>query len=285
MSVNDERAARLETPDGNALTVAGRTALVTGASSGIGAELARALAAAGCHLVIVGRNQARLERVAQDLGTRHAIPTRCEQADLSEPGAALGLWRRLTDAGIGIDILVNNAGAGLYGSFADQDPQQLEKMVQVNVGALTGLARLALPRMRERGWGRILNVASVVAYQPGAPYMAVYYATKAYVLSFSKGLARELAGTGVSVTVLSPGPTDTSFDDTAGSNVNVPYNRLPKMRAADVARAAIDGMTRQASVVIPGLMTKVLAIAGELPPRRIALEINRLLWTPGRPSR
>jgi uncharacterized protein len=114
--------------------------------------------------------------------------------------------------------------------------------------------------------------------------MTTYYATKAYVLSFSKGLVRELSGSGVSVTVLSPGPTETSFDERAGANLNVLYRRLPKMTAAAVARAGYDGMNRQSMVVIPGLMTNVLALAGEFPPRRIALEVNRLLWKP-RPTR
>jgi len=134
--------------------------------------------------------------------------------------------------------------------------------------------------MRERRWGRILNVASVVAYQPGAPYIAGYYASKAYVLSFSKGLALEVRGSGVSVTVLCPGPTETDFDDRAGAATKVLYRRLPKLSAAAVASAGYDGMRRGSMVVIPGLLTKLLAVAGELPPRRIALEVNRMLWTP-----
>ena len=162
----------------------------------------------------------------------------------------------------------------------EQDPEALDQMLQLNVAALTALTRLILPGMRQRRWGRILNVGSVVGYQPGAPRMAVYYATKAYVLSFSRGLARELHGTGVSVTVLSPGPTETAFDDRAGATVDVRYRRAPKMSAAVVARAGYDGIRRQVTEVVPGLMTKVLALAGELPPRRIALEVNRLLWTP-----
>src|SRR4030095_13284322 len=125
------------------------------------------------------------------------------------------------------------------------DANELDRMLQVNMAALTTLTRLALPGMRERRWGRILNVASLVSYQPGAPRMAAYYATKAYVLSFSKGVARELDGTGVSVTVLAPGPTDTSFDDRSGSDANVLYKRLPKMTAAAVARAGYRGMKRQ----------------------------------------
>ena len=257
-----------------------RTALITGASGGIGLELTRLLAADGYDLVMVGRDRERLEDAMVQLRTEHRIAVRCEQSDLSEPRAASKLWRDLTAAGLAIDVLVNNAGVGLYGLLEEQDPADLERMLQLNVAALTTLTRLALPGMRQRRWGRILNVASVVAYQPGAPRMAAYYATKAYVLSFSKGLARELDGSGVSVTVLCPGPTETSFDDRSGSNVNILYKRLPKMTAAAVARAGYRGLKRQSMVVIPGVMTKVLALAGELPPRRIALEVNRLLWRP-----
>src|SRR5262249_61194295 len=130
--------------------------------------------------------------------------------------------------------------------------------------------------MCQRGWGRILNVASVVGYQPGAPRMAAYYATKSYVLSFSKGLARELDGSGVTVTVLCPGPTDTSFDDTAGANLNVLYKRIPKMTAEAVARAGYPGVQRPSVVVSPGLMTKALAFAGGFPPRRVCPGVNRL---------
>jgi uncharacterized protein len=257
-----------------------RTALITGAGGGIGLELTRLLAADGYDIIIVGRDRERLERVQADLRTQHRISVRCEPIDLSTSRAAFQLWTDLTTAGSTIDVLVNNAGVGLYGLLQEQDPDELDRMLQLNIAALTTLTRLVLPGMRERHWGRILNVASIVAYQPGGPRMATYYASKAYVLSFSKGLARELDDSGVSVTVLSPGPTETSFDDRAGANLNVLYKRLPKMTAAAVARAGYDGMKRQSMVVIPGLATKALALAGELPPRRIALEVNRLLWKP-----
>jgi uncharacterized protein len=255
-----------------------QTALVTGASRGIGLELARILAADGHNLVLVGRHREQLETVAADLRTTHHVSVRCEARDLARPRAASELWADLTAAGSIVDVLVNNAGVGLYGALDAQDADQLERMVRLNVVALTMLTRHALPGMLERRWGRVLNVASVVGYQPGAPWMAAYYATKSYVLSFSKGLARELDGSGVSVTALCPGPTVSSFDDTAGARVNVLYRRLPKMTAAAVARAGYDGMTRQSLTVVPGVMTKVLALAGEFPPRRIALEVNRWLW-------
>jgi uncharacterized protein len=263
-------------------TSAHRTALITGASGGIGLELARLLAADRHDVVIVGRNRERLNSVAADLRARYQITARCEAWDLSEPRTAFDLWNALTAAGIAIDILVNNAGVGLYGTVDEQDPADLDRMLQLNIAALTTLTRLALPAMRQRRWGRILNVASVVAYQPGGPRMAAYYATKAYVLSFSRGLARELRGTGVSVTVLSPGPTATAFDDRAGANVDTLYKRASKMSAAEVARAGYDGMMRQSREVIPGLITKVLALAGAFSPPSIGLEVNRVLWEPSR---
>ena len=190
------------------------------------------------------------------------------------------MWAALDAAGISVSILINNAGSGLYGPLETHDPEALDRMLQLNVAALTTLTRLVLPGMCQRGWGRILNVGSVVGYQPGAPRMVAYYASKSYVLSFSRGLARELRGTGVSVTIVSPGPTETAFDDRAGANVDTRYRRVAKMSAAAVARAGYEGMLRQSTEVVPGLMSKILAVAGELPPRRIALEVNRLLWSP-----
>jgi short-subunit dehydrogenase len=199
------------------------TALVTGATGGIGLELARLLAADGFHLILVGRRRDQLDRVATELGEAHRINVQADSRDLSECGNASRLFSDLASRGARIDVLINNAGVGLYGAVEEQDPAELDRMVQLNVSALTTLTRLALPGMRERRWGRILNLASVVAFQPGAPYMAAYYATKAYVLSFSKGLALELRGSGVNVTALCPGPTETDFDDRARAGGDVLY--------------------------------------------------------------
>ena len=284
MSSHSDEPDRIGSTAHRGKPTAKRTALITGAGGGIGLELTRLLVADGHDVILVGRDRERLERVGSGLRAQSPVSVRCEARDLSEPGAAFQLWNDLSAAERTIDVLINNAGVGLYGLLDEQDPRELDRMVQLNIAALTTLTRLVLPDMRRRRWGRILNVASVVGYQPGGPRMAAYYATKAYVLSFSKGLARELDGSGVSVTVLSPGPTETSFDNTAGANLNVLYKRLPKMTAAAVARAGYEGMMRRAMVVIPGLATKLLSLAGELPPRRIALEVNRLLWQP-RPKR
>lgn len=256
------------------------TALVTGASSGIGLELARELAAKGHPLVIVARDRQRLATVAEELRSRHGVDVAVQDSDLSMPGAAEALWSTLAKAGVDVEILVNNAGTGVHGELQDQPIDELTRMQMVNVVALTTLTRLALPAMVARNRGRILNVASVVGYQPGGPRMAAYYASKAYVLSFSRGLARELKGTAVTVTALSPGTTESSFEGRAGASDTPLYRVLPQMTATSVARAGYRAMMRGRRACVPGLINKLLAFAGELPPRVIALEVNRWLLKP-----
>jgi short-subunit dehydrogenase len=256
-----------------------QVALVTGASSGIGLALARLMAADGFDLVLVARNADRLDQLAEEFRTHHRIAAHVCATDLSQPGAAAALWSELVGRRVGVDILVNNAGTGLYGPFAEQDDAALERMVTLNVSTVTTLTRLALPDMRVRGWGRILNVASIAGHQPGGPRMAAYYATKSYVLSFSRGLARELSGSGVSVTALCPGPIHTPFEESAGASRTILYRRVFTMDPLAVAKAGYRGMMRKTTVVVPGLTAKLLAFAGELPPRRIVLEVNRWLLT------
>jgi short-subunit dehydrogenase len=254
-----------------------KTALVTGASGGIGFELARLLAADGHDLVLVSRSAEDLEKARRKLVEEHGTSVRLFVRDLSRPGEAFALWREVEAAGLVIDVLINNAGVGLYGPLAEEDPDALAAMVELNVVALTTLTRLALPGMLERRSGRILNVGSVTGYQPGGPRMAAYYASKSYVVSFSKGVSRELQGSGITVTVLCPPTTKTAFEARSGASRSVLYSRLPVATPEAVALAGYRGMKRGARVVLPGLSTKLLAIAGELPPRRIALEVNRLL--------
>ena len=253
------------------------TALVTGASRGIGRELARQLAADGCNLVLVGRDSAGLHELAHELGAQHGVTVRCEPIDLSVPGAAETLWSRIASASIEVDILVNNAGSGFYGNVHDQDPAALERMLQLNVVALAALTRLALPAMVSRHRGRILNVGSLVGYQPAGPRMAAYYASKAFVESFSRGLAAELEESGVTVTALSPGPTESSFEERSGAARSNIYHYLPKADPSRVARAGIEGMKAGAASVIPGLLTKLLALAGRLSPRSLGVAVNRIL--------
>lgn len=259
--------------------------LITGATSGIGLELSRVLAANGHPLAIVARDAGRLETVAAELRSEHAVPVTCFAKDLSEPGAADDLWADLANAGIAVEALVNNAGVGVYGEFQEQSVDAIRRMQMINMLALTTLTRLAVPGMLARKRGRILNVASTVAYQPAGPRMAVYYATKSYVLSFSKGIAAELHGSGVSVTVLCPGPTTSSFEQSSGAQGTRLYRFFPQMTARAVALAGYRGMTRGRRVVIPGLMPKVVAFAGELPPRALALAVNRFLLTRGQMRR
>ncbi|MBW6505596.1 MAG: SDR family NAD(P)-dependent oxidoreductase [Rhodobacteraceae bacterium] len=247
---------------------AGR-ALVTGASQGIGLALATEAAAAGWNLVISARGAARLDDVAQDLRARFGVKVAPAPADLSQPGAAAALWQAaLAAAGGSIGVLVNNAGLGRHGTFGStpEAATQEDEVIAVNIGALTTLAQLALAHMRAAGAGRVLNVASAVAFMP-APNMAVYAASKAYVLSLSEALAVEVAGSGVSVTVLCPGATDTGFFDRAGTGKMRVMQMLRMPGPQSVARAGWRGMMAGQRIVIPGMMNKLSAFGPRLAPR------------------
>ena len=190
------------------------TVLITGASSGIGLELARCFAADGARLVLVARNTAALETLAAELRRKFSIEARVLTADLAQPGCAQKIFNELQAAGVTVDVLVNNAGFGTHGDFAETSQARQSEMVQVNVVALQELTGLFLPGMMARRRGGVLNVASTAAFQPG-PRMAVYYATKAFVVSFTEAIAEETRGTGVTVTALCPGPTRTNFGNVA----------------------------------------------------------------------
>jgi short-subunit dehydrogenase len=244
-------------------------ALVTGASGGIGLELARLFAADGHDLVLVSRGAERLGVVSRDLEDRFKVEVRAIPRDLSNPIAPASLFDECGE----IDFLVNNAGFGSLGTFVESDPAMLGEMLQVNVAALTQLTRLFLPTMLERRTGRILNVASTAAFQPG-PLMAVYYASKAYVLSFSEAIRDELNGTGVTVTTLCPGPTRTSFD----ARAEVARPRLLNSRVmepSEVAAEGYAGMMSGKAVVIPGRVNRLGATGARLMPRSLAANIAR----------
>lgn len=251
-------------------------ALVTGASAGIGEELAKRFAADGYDLVLVARDRARLERVGEALKAQHGIRYHAIAADLTDPAAPEQVFHAVRKAGVQVEALVNNAGFGLYGSFVRTDAhgdatemkRELE-MIQVNVTALTHLTKRFLPEMVERGRGRVLNVASTAAFQPG-PLMAVYYASKAYVLSFGEALSVELRGTGVTVTTLCPGPTRTEFQKTASMEDSRLFSTPMVMTAEEVAAAGYRAMQRGKPLVIPGAINGLMAQATRLVPRSLA---------------
>lgn len=239
--------------------------LVTGASAGLGVEFARQCRARGDELVLVARRRERLEKLAAELGSAHVVA-----ADLSAPGASARLLAEVEGLGLHVDTLVNNAGFGLGGRFASAPPERLLEMIDLNVRSLTELCSLVLPGMIERGRGGVLNVASTAAFQAG-PNMAVYYASKAYVLSLTEALHHEAKGTGVKVTALCPGPTATEFFDVA----ETPGSILAKV-ASDpkgVVRAGLRGLERNRAIVIPGLKNKVGAHATRVTPRAVLRRI------------
>jgi len=245
-------------------------ALITGASAGLGVDFARQLSADGARLVLVARRLDRLEALAAELGNARAVAL-----DLSQPGAAVRLLADLAAHGEHVDLLVNNAGFGAGGKVAELDVGRLRQMIDLNCGVLTELTRLALPGMVERGRGGILNVASTAAFQPG-PGAAVYYATKAYVLSFTEALHEELAGTGVHVTALCPGPTATEFFDVAAYGQSSKLEKFA-MASAPVVAAGLRGVSVNQPVVIPGAMNKVGAQGHRFLPRGILRKVAKLV--------
>ena len=248
-------------------------ALVTGASGGIGHELAQILARHGHDLILVARSADKLAALAERLELDHGIEVRAIAKDLARPEAAAEIHEALAAEGLAVDILVNNAGLGLLGKFAEIGIEGDVEMLRLNVEAPTMLTRLLLPSMLDRGSGRILNLASTAGFQPG-PLMAVYYATKAYVLSFSEALANEVAGTGVTVTALCPGPTETGFSSRAGSEQSRLF-KGPTMDARTVAGIGYAALMAGKPVVIPGLRNRILAFSVRLAPRRVVTQIAR----------
>jgi short-subunit dehydrogenase len=251
------------------------TALITGASSGIGLELARIFAANKHGVVLVARNEGKLRELARECeasGVRaHVVP-----ADLAKPDAARSILEAVERLGLEIDILVNNAGFGVYGRFVDTPLATELESIQVNVVALTDLTKRFLPGMVARRRGRILNVASTAGFLPG-PLMAVYYATKAYVLSFTEALAEELHGTGVTATALCPGPTVTEFQKHAGMEDTPLFSGFLVSDAATVAGAGYEGAMRGKRVVVPGFANRVLSFGARMGPRRLSTSIARKL--------
>jgi hypothetical protein len=260
-----------------------KTALITGASSGIGLELAHLFAQDGYRLVLVARNRGALRQVGDDLQSRYGVTVRIAPKDLAHPASPDELYHELQESGVVLDVLVNNAGFGAAGAFLKTIWNEEAEMIQVNIAALTHLTKLFLPQIRARE-GKVMNVASTAAFQPG-PFMSVYYASKAYVLSFTEALAEEMIGTGVTVTCLCPGPVQTNFQKRA-------YLQGTKLAASpltvdvrEVARIGYEGMKQGKRIVIPGWKNRVVAEGVRFAPRNLLTRVVRRLQekkeTPG----
>jgi len=251
------------------------TVLITGASAGIGRELAACFAADRSRLVLVARRKRELESLAEELRERYKTQSEVIVGDLSQPTTPTRLFEHLRNNGSKVDVLVNNAGFGAYGQFAELDERRQLDMAQVNIVALTHLTRLFLPGMLARKRGGVLNVASTASFQ-GGPGMAVYYASKAYVLSFSEAISEETAGTGVVVTALCPGATATEFPQASGMKNSKLFERA-SMSAAVVARIGHRAFRKGRFVVVAGLPNKLMSFSTRLVPRAAARKVAAYL--------
>lgn len=252
----------------------GLTALVTGGSGGIGLELAKQFASHGHDLVITARHRDALEAVAGTLEGKYGVKVTVVAADLTDPDAPQRVFDAIEAEKIDIQFLVNNAGFGLGGAYADTDIKRELEMVQVNIIALMQLTKMFMPTMMKRKSGRILNVASTAAFLPG-PLMSVYYASKAFVLSFSQALDEELRDSGVSVTCLCPGSTATKFAETAGLQNSKLFAAIGGTTAEQVAQYGFDALMRGERVAVVGLKNKVMVQAERFAPRKLLATIAR----------
>ncbi len=253
-----------------------QNALITGASSGIGYELAKLFAHDGYNLVLVARNEQKLNQIANEWKQKYCIAVKVIAKDLSMSTSPEEIFAQLQQEAIKVDVLVNNAGFASYGLFHETNVTDELQMMQVNVVCLTHLTKLFLKDMVKQGSGKILNVASTAAFQPG-PLMAVYYATKAYVLSFSEAIANELEGTGVTVTALCPGPTESGFQQRAAMEDSKLVSGQKIMDAETVAKIGYRALLEGKTVVIPGLKNKLLAESVRFTPRKIVTKLVRTM--------
>jgi short-subunit dehydrogenase len=247
-------------------------ALITGGSVGIGAALAEVFAGHGHDLILVARRREKLEARAQDIRAKFNVDVVCMSEDLADPEGARRLHQAVVDRGLGVHYLVNNAGVGLYGKFATTDLDAELKMIQLNATSIVDLTKRFLPAMIERRSGRILNVASTAAFVPG-PWMSIYYATKAFLLSFSQAIDYELKPQGITVTTLCPGPTESEFKVRAGSQRSRLFEAFV-MDAPRVARVGYDAMMKGKAVAIPGLRNKLIPVAARLAPRPLIAQLS-----------
>ena len=252
-----------------------RLALITGATEGIGLELARCFAGGGYNVIMVARTQEDLERVAQELMTRYGVKAYGIAADLMEPGAAAKLYEEIKMEGITIDVLVNNAGQGVWGAFTGTDLEQELRIIQLNIASVVVLTKLFLKDMVARGSGKILQLASISSKAP-TPYMSVYAGTKAFIYNFTQGLINELKDSEVTMTALLPGPTDTDFFHKAGAEKTVMYQETELADPAAVARDGYDALQKGESKIISGFKNKVqTAIGNFLPDETVAEQYRK----------
>lgn len=251
-----------------------KTALITGASGGIGYELARLFARDRYNLVLVARSADKLTQIAAELQGQFGINVKAFALDFAAPTASAILFQQLQREGIAVEVLVNNAGFGGFGEFASIPEEEILGQIQLNITALTHLTRLFLPGMLSRRGGKIMNVASTAAFQPG-PLMAVYYASKAYVLSFSEALANEVAGSRVVVSCFCPGATDTGFAKRAGTENSRLFKKIGTMKAETVARDGYRGLMAGRTLVFSGFQNWLVAESVRFAPRKMVTAISR----------
>lgn len=253
-----------------------KTVLITGASSGIGRELAKVYARNDFNLVLVGRRENRLDELKKEIleDINSGILINGLVLDLARSESIQRLVDFLEEKGIQVDVLVNNAGVGIFGKFSDLSNEEIEKnlkLIDVNVKALVELTWIFLRKMKEKNEGAILNVASVASFQPGGPLMATYYASKSFVLTFTEGIREEMRGSNVRISTLCPGPTMTEFEKM--EEISGIFNKMKTMSAKKVAEIAYKDFSRGKSIIIPGKLNKVAVFFGEFIPRNLALKI------------
>lgn len=251
-----------------------KTALITGASNGIGLELARIHASKGGNLVLVARNKSKLDEIKNELENIFNVAVYTIGKDLSVVNAAQDVYDETSKQNIQIDFLINNAGFGDFGLFADADWNKELEMINLNISTLTLFTKLYLQDMVKRGSGKIMNLASTASFQPG-PMMAVYFATKSYVLSFSEAISNEVSNKGVSVTALCPGPTTSGFQTAASMDNSKLFNNKNLPTSKEVAKYGYNAMIKGKTVAIHGIMNNILASSIRFVPRAMVLKVSR----------
>jgi len=253
-----------------------KTALITGASSGIGKELSYIFAQYKTNLVIVARNIDALHQIASDIKQKYGVDVAIIPSDLGKPDAALDVYNKVKALNISVDYIVNNAGFGDFGHFADTSWEKEHEMIEVNITALTQMTKLFVRDMVTKGGGKIMNLASTAAFQPG-PLMAVYYATKAYVLSFSEAIANELKDQNITVTALCPGATESGFEKASNMEGSRLFNMRKLPSSAEVALFGYNAMMRGQAVAIQGLINKIMVGVVPFSPRKILLNVVKAM--------